>query len=113
LGLAFVLAGFTHATRRDQATGGMAWMLAVPKPMLTTIGVLEIAGGIGLVLPAATGILSWLTPLAASLLVVLMIFAAIFHVRRPGEMRNIAFNLILGLIAAFVAYGRYVLEPIG
>jgi uncharacterized membrane protein len=110
LALGFLGAGITHATRRDRATGRMAWMLAVPQPLLTTIGVLEVAGAAGLILPALTGILPWLTPLAAALLAILMAFAAAFHVRR-GEVANIAFNVALGALAAFVAYGRFVLEP--
>ena len=65
LALAFLGAGLTHATRRDRATGHMGWMLAVPKPLLTVIGILEILGAIGLVVPWATGIATWLTPLAA------------------------------------------------
>ncbi len=111
LALVLFSVGFTHSTRRDQSTGRMAWMLAVPKPLLTTIGILEILGGIGLILPAATGIQAWLTPLAASLVVVLMTLAAVFHLRRPGERPNVAFNMVLGVIAAFIAYGRYVTEP--
>jgi uncharacterized membrane protein len=96
--VAFVAAGFNHATRRDRATGRMAWMLALPKPAVTTIGVLEALGGVGLVLPRATGILPWLTPLAAVLLAVLMVCAAIFHARR-GEVPLIAANVVLGALA--------------
>ena len=111
LGVALVGAGFTHATRRDRATGPMAWMLDVPKPLLTTIGVLEILGGIGLILPWATGIATLLTPLAAIAVVVLMVLAAIFHLRRPGESMNAVFNVVLGLVAAFIAWGR--IEALG
>ncbi len=113
LALVFLGAGFTHATRRDQATGQMAWMLAVPKPMLTTIGVLEILGAVGLIVPWATGIAPWLTPLAAASFVVLMICAAIFHLRRSSEVSNTIFNAVLGLVAAFVALGRSDVLPFG
>jgi hypothetical protein len=89
----------------------MAWMLAVPKPLLTTIGILEIAGAAGLVLPPATSIALWLVPLAAALLALLMVFAAGFHLRREGEGMNAAPNIILAVLAAFVAYGRLVLAP--
>lgn len=41
-----------------------------------------------------------------------MLFAAVFHARRPGEGRNIATNLVIGLLAALVAYGRYVIAPL-
>ena len=77
LALGFVAAGFNHATQRDKASGRTAWMLAVPKPLLTTIGILEIAGAAGLVLPPATGIALWLTPLAAGLLALVVVFAAV------------------------------------
>jgi uncharacterized membrane protein len=106
LAIALLAVGLTHATRRDRAIGQMAWMLAVPKPLLTTIGVLEILGAIGLVVPWATGIAPWLTPLAAIAVVVLMVLAAVFHLRRPGERGNVVFNIVLGLIAAFIAWGR-------
>lgn len=111
LALGFLAAGINHATQRDRASGRMAWMLAVPKPLMTTIGILEIAGAAGLVLPHATGIAPWLTPLAAALLALVMVFATVFHLRRPGEGMNIVTNLVLGALAAFVAYGRLVLEP--
>jgi uncharacterized membrane protein len=111
LALAFVAAGLNHATQRDKASGRMAWMLAVPKPLMTTIGVLELAGAAGLVLPPATGIALWLTPLAAGLLTMVLLFAAVFHLRRDGEGVNAAMNLVLGALTAFVAYGRLVLAP--
>jgi uncharacterized membrane protein len=111
LALAFVAAGLNHTTRRGNASGGMAWMLAVPKPLLTTIGILEIAGAAGLVLPPVTGIALWLTPLAAALLGLVLVFAAAFHLRREGEGRNAAFNLLSAVLIAFVAYGRLVLAP--
>jgi uncharacterized membrane protein YphA (DoxX/SURF4 family) len=112
LAVAFVGAGIAHITRRDNPSRGMEWVQAVPVGTMTTISVLEILGGIGVVLPAATRILPVLTPIAASLLALLMLFAAVFHVRRPGEMQNVLVNVILGLLALFVAYGRFVLEPI-
>ena len=89
--LVFVAAGVNHATRRDTPRPGMEWMLAVPTPLLTTIGILEILGGVGLILPRITGVAPWLTPLAASCLAVLMILAAVFHLRRR-ETQNAIVN---------------------
>lgn len=79
---------------------------------MRAIGGLEILGAAGLILPAATGILPWLTATAAACIVVLMLLAAVFHARRPGEGRNIVLNLVIGLLAALVAYGRYVIAPL-
>jgi uncharacterized membrane protein len=109
--LAFAAAGLNHVTQRGRGSGRMAWMLAVPKPVLTTIGILELAGAAGLVLPPATGIALWLTPLAAALLTLVLVFAAVFHLRRSGEGMNAAMNVVLGALTAFVAYGRLVLAP--
>ncbi len=75
------------------------------------IGVLELLGAIGIVLPALTGILPWLTPLAAIGLALTMIGAAITHLRR-SEYPNIIVNAVIFALAAFVAYGRFVLAPI-
>jgi uncharacterized membrane protein YphA (DoxX/SURF4 family) len=111
LALAFVGAGINHVMQRGGGSGRMAWMLAVPKPLLTTIGILEIAGAAGLVLPPVTGIALWLTPLAATLLALVVVFAAVFHLRRDREGMNAAMNLVLAALAAFVAYGRLVLAP--
>jgi len=90
--------------------GMMAYIMAIPEGFRRFIGVMEILAGIGLILPALTGVLPWLTPLAAVGLVILMIGAAIFHIPRK-EYPNIVFNLILLALAAFVAYGRFVLVP--
>ena len=86
-------------------------MTAVGRDRMRIIGVLEVLGAIGLVLPALTGILPWLVPTAAAALAVLMVAAAVFHLRRPGEGRNIAVNSVLGLLALVVAIGRFAIAP--
>jgi uncharacterized membrane protein YphA (DoxX/SURF4 family) len=110
LGILFVLAGVNHALNYARASQQMVWMTAVGPERLRVIGVLEILGGIGVLVPQLTGTLPWLVPLAAALLALLMVFAMIFHARR-GERAAIVFNLVLALLAAFVAYGRLVIEP--
>lgn len=110
LGVMFVLGGVMHGFRQEQAKKRMSWMQAVPSGLLTFIGTAEILGGVGLVLPALTNILPVLTPLAALGLAVIMIMAVIFHFRR-GENPAIVVNLVLGALAAFVAYGRFALAP--
>jgi hypothetical protein len=64
-----------------------------------------------LVLPALTNTLPVLTPLAGVGLALIMLLAGIFHFRR-GEYQAIIVNLVLGLLAAFIAYGRFVLAPL-
>ncbi len=112
IGIAFIGAGYNHAFRQEQAKQQpqMAWMKAVSSGTLTFIGVAEILGGIGLILPALTNILPVLTPLAGVGLALIMLLAAIFHFRR-GETQGIIINIVLGALAAFIAYGRFVLVP--
>jgi uncharacterized membrane protein YphA (DoxX/SURF4 family) len=110
LGLAFVAAGYTHGFNIEKARTQMKWMTAVPNGLLMFVGVSEILGGIGLILPAATGIVPALTAWAAAGLSLVMILAALFHATRR-EYPNIVFNLVLLALAAFVAYGRFGLRP--
>ena len=113
LAVAFLGVGYGHILRFEQMSTrpGMTWLAAVGRGRMRIIGALEILGAIGLILPAATGVLPWLTPVAAIALAVLMVLAIMLHTRRQGEGRNIIGNAILGVIAALVAYGRFVIAP--
>jgi putative oxidoreductase len=83
----------------------MAWVQSPMGSLTRFIGLVEVAGALGLVLPAATRIKPWLTPLAALGLVIVMALAAITHVA-IGEPGAIVAPLVLGSLAAFVAWGR-------
>jgi hypothetical protein len=76
---------------------------------LIVIGVSEFLGGVGLILPAMTGVKTKLTPFAAFGLTLVMILAAVFHIVR-GEYNFVPINLVLGGVASFIAalikYGR-------
>lgn len=89
----------------------VAWYAAVPQPLIVFIGVCEVLGGVGLILPAMTGVKPRLTPLAAVGLTLIMILAAGFHITR-GEYALVPVNLVLGGVAAFIAAGRSNLRPI-
>lgn len=78
---------------------------SLPEALLRFIGASEFAGGLGLVLPAATRIKAWLTPLAGLGLAVIMLLALAFHASR-GEWASLPMNLVLGGLAVFVAWGR-------
>ena len=106
--LVFGAHGYTLLFTPEQAMKRYPWATDVPEPLKRFIGVAELLGAIGLIAPAATRILPWLSPLAALGLVAIMLLAAIFHVTRR-EWPNVVFNLVLGALAAFVAYVRFVL----
>lgn len=111
LALAFLGAGTMKVLRsKEQLAGaGMAWTEDFSAPMVKTIGTLEILGALGLILPALTGILPVLVPVAALGLAVTMAGAIIVHLRRR---ETIVPPLVLLVLAAFVAIGRF-LVPIG
>ena len=75
------------------------------------IGVAELLGGLGLILPSLLRIKPWLTPLAALGLVLIMIGAIVITLR-GGMIGPALFSLVVGLLAGFVAYGRWRLAPI-
>ena len=100
------------------------WMLVSPPPALLSImneqlgvpfrlflGVAEIAGAAGLLLPAMTRKMPWLTPLAAGCLAFVVASATVLHVSRSETSASVT-TAILFLLCAFVAYGRWRLLPI-
>jgi uncharacterized membrane protein YphA (DoxX/SURF4 family) len=111
-GVMFIAAGAMKAFRAEQAAqSGMKWVSDVSHGLVTFIGVSELLGGLGLILPAVSGVLPWLTPLAGACLALVMLLAAGFHLSRK-EYNGIPVNLVLFLLAAFVAYGRFVVVPL-
>lgn len=109
----FGMAGFNHAAVPIPALAsmGMGWAADAPEWLVRVIGIAEIAGALGMILPAATRILPRLTPLAALGFVVIQVLAMGVHVTR-GEFGVLAFNLVLLAAAAFVAWGRSQKAPI-
>jgi hypothetical protein len=83
----------------------------LPELFVRFIGVAEVLGALGLILPGVTHIRTGLTPLAASGLVIVTIGATVYQlvVRQP---ESAVFAAAIGLIAAFVAYGRWRLAPL-
>jgi hypothetical protein len=94
-----------------QAPRAVAWYAAVPQPLIVFIGVCEVLGGLGLILPAVTRVRPNLAPLAAAGLALTMVLAAGFHLTR-GEYALVPANLVLGGVAAFIAVGRSIRRPV-
>lgn len=115
-GVSFSITGFGKILwyRPDlwnEALHQVPWLSAVPQEMAVFIGIAEFLGGVGLILPALTGVKPKLTPLAAIGLTLVMILAAGFHIAR-GEYGFVLLNIILAAVSALIAYGRLVVMPI-
>lgn len=111
LGGMFIMAGVMHAFQYERARASLPWVNDVPRGLTTFIGIAELLGGLGLLLPALTGILPWLTPLAAAGLALIMLLAMGFHASRR-EWPAIGINAVLLVLAVFVAYGRFLIVPL-
>lgn len=107
LGVAFVGAGAMKlATPHAKLAGNpqMGWVKDFSGTQVKLIGLAELLGGIGLVLPWALQILPVLTPIAAAALVVIMLGAVQTHLRRKEPAVP---AIVLGLLSAFVALARF------
>ena len=85
---------------------------SLPRWFQLFLGVAEILAAVGLILPGVTRILPWLVTWAAVGIIIVMVSATIYHVVR-GEISSAAITLLLLAMAAFVAYMRHRVLPIG
>jgi uncharacterized membrane protein len=90
----------------------MQQQLPLPAALIYLIGTLETLGAVGLLLPSLLRIRPALTPLAAGCLAVLMTFATILTPVMGDPVASASLPLVLGILAAFVAYGRGRRAPI-
>ena len=112
LALLFLFAGGTKLVIPPDVLASMGSPNQIPLPgwFVRFIGVCEVLGALGLILPGLLRIKPWLTPLAAAGLVVIMIGATALTVAADGVAAGVV-RLVVGLLAAFVAYGRWRLTP--
>lgn len=89
----------------EMAEGGLLFVNYFPPWFVRCIGIAEMAGALGLVIPAATRIRPSLTPTAAWALAFLMVGAVGFHLI-AGEVKGSVPAVIVGGLSAFVGWGR-------
>ena len=112
LALFFLVAGSVKSFRPiDKLARRIRWVKDVPVWFVRFVGACEVAGAVGLILPAATSILPRLTIAAGAALVVVMASASLFHLTRR-EYRGAVATAAMMPVALFVTYGRWVLAPI-
>ena len=105
---AYLFVGANKATRpKDKLVDGLPWAEDFSPATIKFIGIMEVLGAIGLILPWLTGIAAVLTPLAATGLVILQALAILVHLR-GHEAKVVPMNTILLLAALFVAILRFI-----
>jgi hypothetical protein len=114
LAASYLMAGILKSTQPvDKLRDKMGWVDDISLGTLRLIGVTELLGALGLILPKLTdivddraGVEGTLTGLAATGLVIIQVLAVPVHVKR-GETSALPVNLVFGLLAAFVAAARF------
>lgn len=110
LALVFLMAGMMKIRTPYEtliADEKMGWTNDYDARTIRLIGVLEVLAAIGLIVPALTGIIPMLVPLAAIGLVLMMVGAMATHLRRENETQMVMGNAVFLLMALFVAWGRF------
>jgi uncharacterized membrane protein YphA (DoxX/SURF4 family) len=106
LAVMFIMAGTMKATQPIEILAeGLPWVTSTPIGLVRFIGISELLGGLGLLLPPLLRIRPFLTVWAALGLSVIMISAAIFHASK-GEFSAIGVNVFILFFTLFIAWGR-------
>jgi uncharacterized membrane protein YphA (DoxX/SURF4 family) len=108
LALLFLFSGVTKLILPIEE---MTKQLAMPGLFLRFLGVVEVLGALGLILPGLFRIKPWLTPLAAAGLTIIVIGATVITLMIGGGATAMI-PLVTALLSAFVTYGRWRLAPI-
>jgi uncharacterized membrane protein len=108
LAAAFLAAGLMKVSQpKDALLARLPWVEDFSEQQVKGIGVVEVLGAIGVILPGVTKIAPILVPVAATGLAITMVLAFVMHARRGEAKASIAPNLVLFALAAFVAWGRF------
>jgi uncharacterized membrane protein len=107
----FLMAGIVKSTRsKEQLALKMPWVNDFSLPIVRLVGISELLAAIGLIVPQLAGIAPVLTGLAALGIALIMVLAAIYHMRK-SEWKATGFNTVLFLVSLFVVYGRLFFMP--
>lgn len=112
LAVMFIMAGAMKASQPIEALAeSLPWVTSVPAGLVKFIGVSELLGGLGLLIPSIFRFKPFLTVWAALGLAAVMVLAAIFHASR-GEFSAIGMNMVMMALFLFIAWGRSKKAPI-
>ena len=112
LAVMFIMAGIMKATQPIEAIAeSLPWVTSTPLGLVRFIGISELLGGLGLLIPSIFRFKPFFTVWAALGLALIMVLAAGFHASR-GEFPYIGMNVVLIGIALFIVWGRSKKAPI-
>jgi hypothetical protein len=109
--LLFLLYGAVGVMKTTQPIPALAKMIVwpgdVPPAFVRFVGISEALAALGMLLPVATGVLPWLTPLAAICLSIIQVLAIGFHATRGETSKTLPLNLAFLALSVFVAWGLW------
>lgn len=112
LAVMFLMAGANKLFQSiSELSKMLQWVTQVPEVLVRFIGISEVLGSLGLLLPSIFRIKPILTPIAAIGLAAVMLLATFFHISK-GEASVIAMPIVFMAMAVFVAWGRTKKVPI-
>jgi len=113
LSIKLLTTSYTHSLRQSKPTmqEAMQKLGKVSRPLHLIIAVLTFIGTIGLILPGILTLPTWVTPVSAAIMAIMLLLSILFHIK-SREKPNIFVSFILFIFAAFIAYGRWILFPL-
>jgi len=112
LAIVYGMAGMMKAFQTAKAGEMLPWAKRHSDSFVRLVGASELLGALGMILPALTGILPGLTPLAALGLSLIQVLAILIEHLPNKEYKAIPMNAVLLALSVFVAYGRLVVVPL-
>jgi len=109
LAVMYLMAGIMKTFQTTRAKERMPWAKERSNEFVRFVGVSEMLGALGLIFPLLTGVLPWLTPLAALGLTLIQLLAIFTEHLPKKEYKVIPLNIVLVALALFIVIGRWTL----
>lgn len=110
LALLCISGGVFQIFKIEDLRKGVAAMRALPRGVWALLGAVGCLGGLCLILPGVTDVLPVLTPIAATALAAQSLLISVLYLRHR-DTAPMPYSVAMALMAGFIAYGRFALEP--
>jgi hypothetical protein len=112
LGIKMMDVSFSHGLRQSKSTmlDAITKMGGSSRPLLYIVSVCTFIGTLGLILPGLMGLSSWVTPVTAAILSIMLLFSIFFHIK-SREKPKVFVSVVLFIFAVIIAFGRWILVP--
>ncbi len=113
LSIKLISVSYTHGLRQSQAAmqAAMQKMGTFSQPLHSLISIAAFLATLGLILPGVLGSSRWLIPITSALLSAMLLASIPLHVKSRMDPKIFVSIILFGL-AAFLAYGRWILMPL-